>query len=50
MTITNIIEVEPGVYRATINGMVWSGITSASRFWAPLQEAIAGGATVTKEY
>ncbi len=49
MNITDIKETAPDgeSYDATINGTLWSGITSGSRFWTPLQEAIANGEPVT---
>ena len=46
MTATNIILTAPDTYTATIDGTVWSGITSASRFYADVQAAIAAGEPV----
>lgn len=37
----------PDTYTATIDGVEWSGITPASRFWDDVQKRIAGGEEVT---
>ena len=43
MNISDIVLTAPDTYAADIDGTVWSGITSASRFYANVQEAIAAG-------
>ena len=45
---TDIIQTAPNTYTATIDGTVWLNITPASRFYEVVQDAIAGGATVTQ--
>ena len=46
---TNVIAENAGgtAYKATIDGQVWSGIHSKSRFWENVQKAIEEGAEVT---
>lgn len=36
------------LYEATVDGVVWSGIQSGSRFWKNVQKAISEGAQVVK--
>ena len=47
MIITSIILTAPATYTADIDGTVWSNITPAHRFYADVQDAIAGGEPVT---
>ena len=46
MTTASIILTSPETYSATIDGMIWYGITPASRFYVDVQEAIAAGEPV----
>jgi hypothetical protein len=46
MTVNNITLTAPGTYTADIDGTVWFGITSVSRFYQSVLEAIEAGEPV----
>ena len=46
MTIADIIRTAPDTYSADIDGTLWFGITTVSRFYAEVEAAIAAGELV----